>query len=143
MFMGEYRHGLDSKNRMIIPARFRDELGSTFVLTKGLDGCLTIYTESQWTAMIEKLEKLPNTKRETRLYIRGLTSKAIECSLDTQGRIQLPQFLVNEAAIVKQCVVIGAADHVEIWSEDRWNAYDQEASDSFEDIAESLTEFLQ
>lgn len=142
MFMGEYRHGLDSKNRLIIPARFRDELGSTFVVTKGLDGCLTVYTEDQWSSLVSKLEQLPNTKREARLYIRSLTSKAIECSLDSQGRIQLPDFLIKEAGIQKQCAVIGAADHVEIWSEERWNAYEQDADVSFEDMAESLTEYL-
>ena len=143
MFMGEYRHTLDAKNRMIVPSKFRDELGDTFVITKGLDGCLTIYTQEQWLGMMEKLEKLPTTKREARLYIRSLTSKAIECSLDTAGRIQLPMFLKDEAAISKQCVIIGAADHVEIWSQERWNEYDQKASGSFEEAAETLTEFLQ
>ena len=143
MFMGEYRHSLDAKNRMIIPAKFRDELGNTFVVTKGLDGCLTVYTSSQWTKIIEKLEKLPTTKKEARQYVRYLTSKASECELDGQGRIQLPQVLVAAADIKKKCVVVGAADHVEIWSEERWNAYEEEAAESFESIAETLTEYLQ
>ena len=82
MFMGEYRHSLDAKNRMIIPAKFRDELGNTFVVTKGLDGCLTVYTSSQWAKIIEQLEKLPTTKKEARQYVRYLTSKASECELD-------------------------------------------------------------
>lgn len=143
MFMGEYRHSLDAKNRMIIPAKFRDELGNTFVVTKGLDGCLTVYTSSQWTKIIEQLEKLPTTKKEARQYVRYLTSKASECELDGQGRIQLPQVLVTAADIKKKCVVVGAADHVEIWSEERWNAYEEEAAESFESIAETLTEYLQ
>lgn len=143
MFMGEYRHSLDAKNRMIIPAKFRDELGNTFVVTKGLDGCLTVYTSSQWTKIIEQLEKLPTTKKEARQYVRYLTSKASECELDGQGRIQLPQVLVSAADIKKKCVVVGAADHVEIWSEERWNAYEEEAAESFESIAETLTEYLQ
>ena len=143
MFMGEYRHSLDAKNRMIIPAKFRDELGNTFVVTKGLDGCLTVYTSSQWTKIIEQLEKLPTTKKEARQYVRYLTSKASECELDGQGRIQLPQVLVAAADIKKICVVVGAADHVEIWSEERWNAYEEEAAESFESIAETLTEYLQ
>ena len=143
MFMGEYRHSLDAKNRMIIPAKFRDELGNTFVVTKGLDGCLTVYTSSQWTKIIEQLEKLPTTKKEARQYVRYLTSKASECELDGQGRIQLPQVLVAAADIKKKCVVVGAADHVEIWSEERWNTYEEEAAESFESIAETLTEYLQ
>ena len=143
MFMGEYRHSLDAKNRMIIPAKFRDELGNTFVVTKGLDGCLTVYTSSQWTKIIEQLEKLPTTKKEARQYVRYLTSKASECELDGQGRIQLPQVLVSAADIKKKCVVVGAADHVEIWSEERWDAYEEEAAESFESIAETLTEYLQ
>ena len=143
MFMGEYRHSLDAKNRMIIPAKFREELGNTFVVTKGLDGCLTVYTSSQWAKIIEQLEKLPTTKKEARQYVRYLTSKASECELDGQGRIQLPQVLVAAADIKKKCVVVGAADHVEIWSEERWNAYEEEAAESFESIAETLTEYLQ
>ena len=143
MFMGEYRHSLDAKNRMIIPAKFREELGNTFVVTKGLDGCLTVYTSSQWTKIIEQLEKLPTTKKEARQYVRYLTSKASECELDGQGRIQLPQVLVAAADIKKKCVVVGAADPVEIWSEERGNAYEEEAAESFESIAETLTEYLQ
>lgn len=143
MFMGEYRHSLDAKNRIIIPAKFREELGNTFVVTKGLDGCLTIYTESEWEKIIEQLEKLPTTKKEARQYVRYLTSKASECEIDGQGRIQLPQVLVNSAEMKKKCVVVGTADHVEIWAEERWNAYEEEASESFESIAETLTEYLQ
>lgn len=142
MFMGEYRHSLDAKNRIIIPAKFREELGNTFIVTKGLDGCLTIYTETEWQKVIEQLEKLPTTKKEVRQYIRYLTSKASECEIDGQGRIQLPQVLVTFADMKKKCVVVGAADHVEIWSEERWNAFDEEAGESFEAIAESLTEYL-
>ncbi len=143
MFMGEYRHSLDAKNRIIIPAKFREELGNTFIVTKGLDGCLTIYTENEWEKIIERLEKLPTTKKEARQYVRYLTSKASECEIDGQGRIQLPQVLVASAEMKKKCVVVGAADHVEIWAEERWNAYEEEASESFESIAETLTEYLQ
>ncbi len=143
MFMGEYRHSLDAKNRMIVPAKFREELGETFVVTKGLDGCLSVYTEAQWTEIAAQLAKLPATKREARQYIRHVMSKAQECTFDSQGRIQLPQVLIAEADIVKKCVVIGAADHVEIWAEEKWDAYDADADASFETVAESLTEFLQ
>ena len=143
MFIGQYRHNLDAKNRIIVPAKFRDGLGEGFVVTKGLDGCLSIYTAERWAEMISRLERIPATKREARQYLRSLTSKAVECSLDNQGRIQLPQFLLATASIQKSCVVVGVADHVEIWPEETWDTYDEEASESFETVAESLTEFLQ
>ena len=142
VFMGEYRHSLDSKGRIIIPSKFRDELKENFVVTRGLDGCLTIYTQAQWLEVFEQLKKLPNTKRETRMYIHMLTSKATECNPDNQGRILIPAALLKEAAIEKECVIVGVADHVEIWAKDRWESYYEEASESFEDIAEALTDFL-
>ena len=140
--MGEYRHSLDAKNRLIIPARFRDELGDTFVVTRGFDGCLTVYTEDQWKKIVSQLEQLPVTKSEVRKYVRSLLSKAQECEFDGQGRIQLPQSLVGVADITKKCVIIGAADHLEIWSEERWDAYDETSDETFEADAETLTEFL-
>ena len=142
MFMGEYRHNIDAKGRMIIPARFRDELGNRFVVTRGLDGCLRTYTMAQWDAVFEQLKRLPSTKRETRMYIHMLTSKASECELDSQGRILLPAALITESGIEKECGVVGVADHVEIWAKERWDNYYDEASASFEDVAEQLTEFL-
>ena len=143
MFIGQYRNNLDAKNRIIVPAKFRDGLGEVFVVTKGLDGCLSIYTDERWSEMIASLERIPATKKEARQYMRSLTSKAVECSLDNQGRIMLPQFLLATANIKKSCVVVGVADHVEIWPEETWDSYDEEASESFETVAESLTEFLQ
>lgn len=142
MFMGEYRHSLDSKGRIIIPSKFREELKEDFVVTRGLDGCLTIYTQEQWLQVLEQLKKLPNTKRETRLYIRMLTAKATVCNPDNQGRILLPVPLLEEASIEKECVVVGVADHVEIWAKEKWENYYKEAEESFEDIAEALTDFL-
>lgn len=143
MFMGEYRHSLDAKNRLIVPAKLREELGSSFVVTKGLDGCLAVYTQERWLSMLAKLNQIPSTKKEARSYVRSLTSKALECSLDNQGRIQLSSYLIAAAAIEKACVIIGASDHVEIWSEARWTEYEEQADESFEMVAESLTEFLQ
>ncbi|KAF0226653.1 MAG: cell division protein MraZ [Erysipelotrichaceae bacterium] len=142
MFMGEYRHNTDSKGRIIVPARFRDELGNQLILTKGLDGCITVYTPPQWDRIIEQLYKLPNTKKESRMYIHMVTSKAAECEVDGAGRILIPQNLLEEAAIKKECVVIGVADHVEIWSSARWEAYSSIASAAFESVAEELTEFV-
>lgn len=142
MFIGEYRHNIDSKGRLIIPAKFRGSLGETVILTRGLDGCITVYTEDQWRDIYAQLKKLPTTKRESRMYIHMITSKAAEVEIDKQGRVLVPSALIEEAQISKECVIVGAADHVEIWSDKRWDSYYDEASESFEDIAESLTEFL-
>lgn len=140
--MGEFQHNLDAKGRIIIPAKFRDGLGDEMVVTRWLDGCLAIYTMEKWQALYEKLQALPATKREARRFTHMIMAKASECTVDSQGRIRLPQPLIKEACLDKECVVIGVSDHVEIWDLDRWNAYYDVASESFEDIAETLTEFF-
>ncbi|MEA5026490.1 MAG: division/cell wall cluster transcriptional repressor MraZ [Erysipelotrichaceae bacterium] len=142
MFMGQYYHNIDLKGRIIIPAKFRDELGSIIVVTRGLDGCLSVYTPKQWQAIYEQLVQLPSTKKESRMYVRTFMANAAECELDGQGRILLPPALIQSASIVKECVVIGAGDHVEIWSGDQWKAFAANADESLETIAESLTEFI-
>lgn len=141
-FIGEYAHNIDKKGRIIIPARFREVLEEKVIVAKGLDGCLNIYTMDQWTKLAEQLALLPNTKRETRLFKRNLTAKAGECEIDNQGRILIPSALIKEAALIKACCVIGAGNTIEIWSKERWDAYNEEHSDDFEEVAESLTDFL-
>lgn len=142
MFMGEYSHNLDAKGRIIIPSKFRNELGERIVVTRGLDGCLSVYTLDKWNELYASLMKLPSTKREARMYIHMITSKACECEFDNQGRISLTQGLIKEAQLGKECVIVGVADKVEIWAKERWNTYYEKASESFEDIAESLTDFI-
>lgn len=143
MFIGEYYHNLDAKGRIIIPAKFRDELNGTFILTRGLDGCLTIYSTEKWEKIFEEINKLPETKKATRQYIRMLTANACECTLDNQGRILIPANLSGSVNITKECVVVGANSHVEIWDKATWNAYMNDASENFEDIAESLSDLIQ
>ncbi len=142
MFIGEYAHNLDAKGRIIIPAKFREALNASFILTRGLDGCLTIYSKEQWEKIFEKLNKLPSTKKATRQYIHMLTSRATECTLDNQGRIQIPSFLSKPVNIIKECVIVGVNDHIEIWNKEAWEAYYDEASESFEEVAEELSELL-
>ena len=143
VFLGEYRHSLDAKKRLIVPARFRELLSDTFYITRGLDGCLAGYTQESWNEQMAQLAKLPSTSRKARQYVRSITSKAMECRLDSQGRLQLPQYLIELAGIEKACVIVGVSDHFEIWSEERWTSFDEEAGDVFEEDAESMTEFLQ
>ena len=142
MYIGEYQHNLDAKGRIIIPVKFRDNFGPSMIITRGLDGCLSLYSLEQWQAIIDQLKKLPSTKRESRMYMHMITAKAAEVTLDNQGRILIPQTLTSAANLKKECVVVGVVDHVEIWDSEHWDAYYREASDSFEDVAESLTDFM-
>lgn len=139
--MGEFQHSVDGKGRLIIPSKFREELLERVVVTRGLDGCLSIYTMESWNTIYEKLLKLPNTRKDVRMYVRMLTSQASECTFDNQGRILLPKTLVEAAQIEKNVVVVGAADHVEIWAEQNWTNYYEMASASFEETAELLSDF--
>ena len=142
VFKGIYEHSVDSKNRLIIPAKFRDELGDSFVVTRWLDGCLSVYCEDKWETMIDKLSDLPTEKKAVRQYLRQLTANAIDCSIDNQGRIQLSKHLMQIAGIKKNCVILGVSDHLEIWAEDKWNAYENEAPNSFEDAAEAISDIF-
>ena len=142
MFIGEYSHNLDVKGRLIIPSRFRDELHASFMLSRGLDGCLTIYSLDQWYKIFEEIEKLPFTNKDKRNYVRVLTSNASECTLDNQGRILVPSNLASSVGIKKECVVVGANDHVEIWDKEAWDNYYDEASKNFEEVAENLSNLL-
>ncbi|MDO4616324.1 MAG: division/cell wall cluster transcriptional repressor MraZ [Lachnospiraceae bacterium] len=121
MFMGEYSHSVDAKGRLIIPVRFRDELGDNFVITKGLDGCLYIYPSSEWMLFQEKLRKLPLTNKNARTLVRFFVSGAAECELDKQGRILIPATQREFAGITKDVVLAGSIDRIEVWSKERWS----------------------
>lgn len=142
MFMGEYAHQLDNKGRLIIPAKFREVLGDKMVINRGLDGCLNVYSLSAWETILIQLRQLPTTKKESRMYMHMMTAKAAMVEVDSAGRVLLPSSLIQEAALSKACVIVGVVDHCEIWSEERWNTYYNAASESFETVAESLTDFL-
>ena len=138
MFMGEYHHNIDEKGRLIIPAKFRDELGFKFVVTRGLEKCLYVYSETEWNNIVAKLKTLPFTKKDVRTFIRSFFSGATECEFDRQGRINITSPLVSYADITKECVIIGANDRLEIWSEEGWNNFFEENADKISDIAENL-----
>ncbi len=138
MFMGEYHHNIDDKGRLIIPAKFRSELGEKFIITRGLEKCLYVYSESEWNTIVAKLKTLPFTKKDVRTFIRSFFSGATECEFDRQGRINITSPLVSYAGIDKACVVIGANDRLEIWSEEGWNNFFIENAEKIEDIAENL-----
>lgn len=141
MFMGEYQHNIDTKGRVIVPAKFRDELGERFIVTRGLDTCLFIYPMDEWKILEHKLKKLPLTKKDARAFTRFFFSGAVECEVDKQGRINIPQPLRTYATLDKECVVIGVSNRLEIWEADLWNTYITESEDSFAEIAENLLDF--
>ncbi|WP_067838858.1 division/cell wall cluster transcriptional repressor MraZ [Amphibacillus sediminis] len=140
MFMGEYKHNIDAKGRMIVPAKFRDELGESFVVTRGLDQCLFVYPMAEWRILEEKIKKLPLTKKDARAFTRFFFSGAVECEIDKQGRINLPAPLRQYADLEKECAVIGVSNRVEIWSEHVWNSYVNDSEASFAEIAENMME---
>ncbi|MGC4375537.1 division/cell wall cluster transcriptional repressor MraZ [Fictibacillus sp. Mic-4] len=141
MFMGEYQHNIDDKGRMIIPAKFREELGNTFILTRGMDQCIFGYPLEEWKVLEEKLKKLPFTKKDARAFTRFFFSGATECQLDKQGRVNIAPPLREYAKLEKDCVVLGVSNRIEIWSKSIWEEYFQESEESFGEIAESLMDF--
>ena len=138
MFMGEYHHSLDEKGRIIIPSKFREELGESFVITRGLENCLFVYAMQEWNKIVEKLKKLPFTKKDARNFNRFFLSGATVVELDKQGRINISSPLTNYANLEKECVVIGVNDRIEIWSKDKWENFFDENSENLSDIAENL-----
>lgn len=140
VFMGEYQHTLDEKGRVIVPAKFREGLGESFVMTRGLDKCLFVYPQSEWEILEQKLKNLPMTRADARSFVRFFLSGATECSLDKQGRIVIPTLLRDYAALDKDIVVLGVSNRVEIWSQEKWRAYADAAAESFADIAENLVD---
>lgn len=137
MLMGEYHHNIDDKNRLIIPSKFREEIGDKFVVTRGLDGCLFVYSLNEWTKLINKLQSLPFTKKDARTFTRFMLSAASIYEFDKQGRINLVNSLINYANITKECVIIGVNDRLEIWAVERFNEL-LSNSDELSLIAENL-----
>ena len=136
MFMGEYNHIIDAKGRLIIPARFRELLGEEFILTKGLDGCLSIYPMDAWEAFETKLRALPLTNKNARTFTRFFVAGATNCELDRQGIILVPQTLREFAGLEKEVVLTGNLDRIEIWSKEKWS--ENCNYDDMDSIAESM-----
>ncbi|HEY2421470.1 MAG TPA: division/cell wall cluster transcriptional repressor MraZ [Neobacillus sp.] len=141
MFMGEYRHSIDNKGRMIVPSKFRDGLGEMFIITRGLDQCLFGYPLSEWALIEEKLKGLPLTKKDARAFTRFFFSGATESELDKQGRINIPAPLLTYAKLEKECVILGVSNRIEIWSKPIWEDYFTQSEESFAEIAENMIGF--
>jgi len=140
MFIGEYNHSVDTKGRVSVPAKFREELGDCFILTKGLDNCLFIYSMDEWRILENKLKQLPLTNRDARAFVRFFFSGATECELDPQGRIRIPTNLRDHAILEKDAVIIGVGTRIEIWSNLEWQKYNSDDNLSYDEIASKMAE---
>lgn len=138
VFQGEFQHGLDNKGRLILPVRIREELGPDFVITKGLDGCLYIFTTEAWKEFSQRLDALPTSSGNARRLKRHFIGSSTICETDKQGRFLIPQVLRNFARIDKDVTVLGVSDKIEIWGTENYEAYQNEHDESIEDIAGDL-----
>ncbi len=132
MLMGEYRNNIDVKGRVVIPSKFREELGDKIILTRGLDGSLFIYSISMWNSLTEKLKTLSFTEKESRNFTRFLLSGAVTLEFDKQGRVIVPSYLKDYADLEKEVVLVGVLNRVEVWSRDNWNKF---MDDNFKDLS--------
>jgi MraZ protein len=139
--MGEYHHSIDNKGRLIIPSKFREDLGEVFIITRGLDQCLFGYPLSEWKILEDKLKGLPLTKKDARAFTRFFFSGATESELDKQGRVNLPTPLLQYAKLEKDCVILGVSNRIEIWSKQIWEDYFIQSEESFAEIAENMIGF--
>ena len=137
--MGEYEHTLDAKGRLIMPAKLRQDIGEKFVITKGLDGCLFVFSQIEWSNFESKLKELPLTNKNARDFVRFFLSGATECEIDKQGRFLLVNTLREYAEITKEVIIIGVGTRLEIWNKDKWKKYNSNENISADTIAENMT----
>ena len=140
MFIGEYTHTIDDKGRLSVPAKFRDSLSKGVVITRGLDGCLFMYTMTEWEKLAIKLAALPISGKKSRAFARLMLAGAWDTKLDSQGRVMVPEYLRKFATLKKHTVVTGLYNRIEIWEEDAWNNYRAETEAASDEIAESMSE---
>lgn len=139
MLIGEYEHSLDVKGRLIMPVKLRTDIGEKFIITKGLDGCLFVFSQTEWSNFESKLKELPLTNKNARDFVRFFLSGATECELDKQGRFLIVNNLREYANITKEVVIIGVGTRLEIWNKENWKEYNSSDNISPDDIAENMT----
>ena len=137
MLMGEFEHTLDTKGRISMPAKLRKDMGDTFILTKGLDGCLFAFSQEEWLNFETKLKSLPLSDQNARNFVRFFLAGATECEIDKQGRFLIPGNLRQAATLEKEAVIIGVGTRLEIWNKSTWKSQDEEIS--ADEIAKNLT----
>ncbi len=140
MLIGEFHLRMDEKGRLIIPSKLRNEIGNEFIVTRGLDKCLFVYSKVEWEKIVNKLSSLPFTKKDARDFLRFFLSGATVCEFDKTGRINITSPLVAYAGLSKDCVIIGVNERLEIWSEESFNNFLENNIDNFSSLAENLFE---
>lgn len=140
MLLGEYKHNLDIKGRMAIPAKFRDELAGGTIITRGLDNCLFLFAPKAWEELVKKITALPLAQANSRAFSRLMLSGAQDVDIDKQGRILVPDYLRKYAGLTKHVIVAGLYSRAEIWDEKRWGEYKTKTEGASEEIAERLGE---
>lgn len=140
MFIGEYSHSLDDKNRLALPAKFRASLKSGAVVTRGLDNCLFVFTKTDWQKMVDKITELPIGKSDARGFSRIMLAGAMDVKLDSLGRVLLPDYLKKYAGLNKKIVVAGLYSRLEIWDENKWGVYKNKIEKEAGKIAETMGE---
>lgn len=140
MFLGEYRHTLDEKGRVVLPSKFRDRLAEGLVITKGQERCLYVFPLDRWEEEVERMNRLPRTDRRTRNFARAYFAGADQQKPDRQGRVQIPQNLRSYAALEREVTVVGVADRIEVWDDANWQRLSEEADQYYADIEEALSE---
>lgn len=140
MLIGEFHHNIDEKNRLVVPSKYRSELGNEVIITRGIDKCLYVYSLSNWDKLVSKLDTLLFTKKDSRTFMRSFFSGANNCEFDKAGRIVITAPQAEYANILKECVVIGVNDRLEIWAKDRFIEFTEENQDKLEEISERLFE---
>ena len=139
VLIGEYEHSLDAKGRLIMPAKLREDIGEKFIVTKGLDGCLFGFSQTEWNNFEDKLKTLPLTNKNARDFVRFFLSGATECEIDKQGRFLIASNLRDYADMEKEVAIIGVGTRIEIWNKEKWKEYNSEENISADEIAENMT----
>ena len=140
MLLGEYEHSIDTKGRMAMPAKLREGLGAKFIITKGLDGCLFVYSMDEWQRVEQKLAALPMSRKTARDFTRFLFGGACEAECDKQGRVLLPANLRRYAALEREAVIVGVGSRAEIWDAAKWQQYNEESAEDVNELAEQLAD---
>jgi len=140
MFIGEYQHTTDEKGRLSVPVKFRADLANGCVLTRGLDGCLWLYTETEWQKIAEGVSQLPITQKNARSFSRFVLSGAMDLNLDRAGRVNIPKYLSEYAGIKSKVVVTGMHNRLEIWADEKWQDFKKEMEANSDEVAENLAE---
>ena len=141
MLIGEYNHTVDAKGRVTIPAKFRNELGDRFVVTRGLEDCLSAYSFERWQRIENNLKSISLTNKAGMKLTRLIMGNAIECEVDRMGRILITQALRSKAELMKDVVVVGLGDRIEIWDKDKWEEVN--APDAFDNMTDEELEKLE